>query len=93
MNAPEGQSLQRDNKLQMKKRDAARLYLNLLECYFIFVSFFSFPFSFAKKILLFSHQSKIIWTKAIDMQAPDEYGDVVFDTKVKHGDLGQRGAV
>lgn len=46
MNAPEGQSLQRDIKLQMRNRDAARLYLNLLECYFIFVSFFSFPFFF-----------------------------------------------
>jgi hypothetical protein len=56
MNAPEGQSLQRDIKLQMRKRDAARLYLNLLECYFIFVSFFSFfPFSFAEKIHFFSH--------------------------------------
>ena len=46
MNAPEGQSLQRDIKLQKRKRDAARLYLNLLECYFRFVSFFSFPFFF-----------------------------------------------
>ena len=46
MNAPEGQSLQRDIMLQMRKADAARLYLNLLECYFIFVSFFSFPFFF-----------------------------------------------
>lgn len=42
MNAPEGQSLQRDIKLQMMKHDAERLYLNLLECYFIFVSFFFF---------------------------------------------------
>jgi len=46
MNAPEGQSLQRHIKLQTKKCDAARLYLNLLECYFIFVSFFSIPFFF-----------------------------------------------
>jgi hypothetical protein len=43
MNAPEGQSLQRDIKLQMKKHDAARLYLNLLKCYSKFNSFFSFP--------------------------------------------------
>ena len=46
MNAPEGQPLQRDSKLQMRNLDVARLYLNLLECYFIFVSFFSFPFFF-----------------------------------------------
>ena len=49
MNAPEGQTLQRDSKLQMRNRLAARLYLNLLECYFIFVSFFSFPFFFSGK--------------------------------------------
>ncbi len=46
MNAPEGQTLQRDIIEHMIKLDAARLYLNLLECYFIFVSFFSFPFFF-----------------------------------------------
>jgi hypothetical protein len=46
MNAPRGQTLQRDIKVNMRKLDAARLYLNLLECYFIFVSFFSFPFFF-----------------------------------------------
>jgi hypothetical protein len=43
MNAPEGQSLQRDIKLQRRNCDAARLYLNLLECYSKFNSFFSFP--------------------------------------------------
>ena len=30
MNAPEGQTLQRDIMLQLRNRDAARLYLNLL---------------------------------------------------------------
>jgi hypothetical protein len=49
MNAPEGQTLQRDIIIQIRKRDAARQYLNLLECYFIFVSFFSFPFFFSGK--------------------------------------------
>jgi hypothetical protein len=29
----------------------------------------------------------------MDMQAPDKYGDVVFDAKVNYGDLWQRGAV
>jgi hypothetical protein len=43
MNAPEGQTLQRDIKLLMKERVAARLYLNLLKCYSKFNSFFSFP--------------------------------------------------
>ena len=46
MNAPEGQTLQRDIKLQMRNRYAARLYLNLLKCYSKFNSFFSFPFFF-----------------------------------------------
>jgi hypothetical protein len=45
---------------RIKNHDAVMLYLNLLECYFIFVSFFSFPFSFPKKIVLFSRKSQLI---------------------------------
>ena len=38
-----------DVRWRIKDHDAVMLYLNLLECYIIFVSFFSFRFSFLKK--------------------------------------------